>query len=60
MEGSGEGMLLVGFSKAQYNARVGRARITVIAGGALLALFVGGLLFFQKKGWGRRDLPGGL
>jgi hypothetical protein len=56
MEGSGDGMLLVGFSKNQYNARVGHARTILIVGSLLLVIFVGALLVVRKKGfrWGKR------
>jgi tRNA A-37 threonylcarbamoyl transferase component Bud32 len=48
VERGGEAMLLVGFSKAQYNDRVARTRTTLVGGGVLLLALVGGQLAYSR------------
>lgn len=49
MEGGTEAVLLVGFSRAGYNERVGRTRMWLLAGGGLLAALLGGQIFYLKR-----------
>lgn len=50
LEGGAEAVLLVGFSRASYNEKVGRTRTWLLAGGGLLGvLLLGQILYSRKK-----------
>lgn len=59
MEGGGEAVLLVGFSRTGYNQKVGRTRMWLLAGGGLLAALLVGQIFHLRKNVPFKGTPTG-
>lgn len=59
MEGGGEAVLLVGFSRTSYNQRVGRTRMLLLAGGGFLTALLAGQVFYLKKRSSPRSIATG-